>query len=77
MKNVSDGLMPSEVSCDVCCLVYDASNPRSFEFVARIFLVRYLINLFASIYSLIQSPDPKSRPVVITIFPHVVRKSVR
>ncbi len=31
--------MPSEVQCDVCCLVYDVTNPRSFEFVARIYLV--------------------------------------
>lgn len=40
VRNVNDALMPSEVLCDVCCLVYDVSNPRSFEFVARIYLVR-------------------------------------
>ena len=39
VRNVTDALMPSEVQCDVCCLVYDVSNPRSFEFVARIYLV--------------------------------------
>ncbi|TRY68974.1 hypothetical protein TCAL_08636 [Tigriopus californicus] len=38
VRNVTDSLMPSEVHCDVCCLVYDVTNPRSFEFVARIFL---------------------------------------
>eukprot|EP00095_Tigriopus_kingsejongensis_P010112 maker-scaffold152_size304267-snap-gene-2.26 protein:Tk10112 transcript:maker-scaffold152_size304267-snap-gene-2.26-mRNA-1 annotation:"mitochondrial rho gtpase isoform x3" len=41
VRNVTDALMPSEVSCDVCCLVYDVTNPRSFEFVARIFLKYY------------------------------------
>jgi len=40
LRNVHDALMPSEVLCDVACLVYDVANPRSFEFVARIFLVR-------------------------------------
>ena len=39
MRNVTDALMPTEVQCDVCCLVYDVTNPRSFEFVARIYLV--------------------------------------
>ena len=39
VRNVTDALMPSEVHCDVCCLVYDVTNPHSFEFTARIFLV--------------------------------------
>ena len=39
LRNVTDALMPTEVQCDVCCLVYDVTNPRSFEFVARIYLV--------------------------------------
>ena len=39
VRNVTDALMPSEVQCDVSCLVYDVSDPRSFEFVARIYLV--------------------------------------
>ncbi len=39
VQHVTDALMPSEVHCDVCCLVYDVTNPRSFEFVARIYLV--------------------------------------
>ena len=39
VHNVTDALMPAEVHCDVCCLVYDVANPRSFEFVARIYLV--------------------------------------
>jgi len=28
----------SALNCDVVCLIYDASNPRSFEFVAKIYL---------------------------------------
>lgn len=39
VKSLTDVLSPIELHCDVCCLVYDISNPRSFEFVARIFLV--------------------------------------
>jgi len=34
----SDGLSSAQTGCDVICLVYDASNPRSFEFCARIYL---------------------------------------
>ncbi|KAB7505615.1 Mitochondrial Rho GTPase [Armadillidium nasatum] len=36
--SVSEVLMPSQVLCDVACLVYDASNPKSFEYVARTYL---------------------------------------
>ena len=35
----SDGLNYTQTHCDVVCLVYDASNPRSFEYCARIYLV--------------------------------------
>lgn len=41
VHNITDALMPNEVQCDVACLVYDASNPVSFEYVARIYLVRF------------------------------------
>jgi len=43
VRQLSDALTPSELNCDVCCLVYDVSNPRSFEFVARIYLVSLLL----------------------------------
>jgi Ras family protein T1 len=55
VHNVSEPLKPSEVQCDVACLLYDVSNPRSFEYSARIYLVSitkfeavnmYFINLF-------------------------------
>ena len=43
VKSAGDILTTSSTlatsSCDVVCLVYDASNPRSFEFVAKIYLV--------------------------------------
>jgi hypothetical protein len=39
VRNVAEPLQPSEVQCDVACLVYDSSSPKSFEYVARIFLV--------------------------------------
>lgn len=36
---ITDVLMPSDVKCDVAALLYDASCPKSFEYVARIYLV--------------------------------------
>ena len=32
-------LSPTETNCDVACLLYDVTNPRSFEFCARMYLV--------------------------------------
>lgn len=39
IRNVSDPLLPNEVQCDVACLIYDTSNPKSFEYIARIYIV--------------------------------------
>lgn len=36
---VSDMLSPTETNCDVACLLYDVTNPRSFEFCARMYMV--------------------------------------
>ncbi|EFA10155.2 mitochondrial Rho GTPase isoform X4 [Tribolium castaneum] len=38
VRNVSDPLLPHEVQCDVACLVYDNNNPKSFEYIARIYI---------------------------------------
>ncbi|XP_063378194.1 mitochondrial Rho GTPase isoform X1 [Cydia fagiglandana] len=38
IARVSDSLNPSEVNCDVACLVYDVSASRSFEYIARIYI---------------------------------------
>ncbi|KAK9890923.1 hypothetical protein WA026_012264 [Henosepilachna vigintioctopunctata] len=38
LKSMSDPLQSDEVHCDVACLVYDVSNPKSFEFIARIYI---------------------------------------
>lgn len=43
VRHVSEPLQPSEVQCDVACLVYDVSNPKSFEYVARIYL-KYFVD---------------------------------
>ena len=43
VKSLTDMLSPIELHCDVICLVYDISNPKSFEFVARIFLVSLFV----------------------------------
>jgi Ras family protein T1 len=42
LGRVLDILPTSEVLCDVAALVYDSSDPKSFEFVARTYLVRTL-----------------------------------
>ncbi|KAK0098781.1 hypothetical protein PV326_003442 [Microctonus aethiopoides] len=36
--NVQDALTPSQIQCDAAALVYDASNPKSFEYIARIYI---------------------------------------
>ncbi|XP_018401866.1 PREDICTED: mitochondrial Rho GTPase isoform X1 [Cyphomyrmex costatus] len=36
--NVQDALTPAEIQCDAAALVYDASNPKSFEYIARIYI---------------------------------------
>ncbi|XP_011494605.1 PREDICTED: mitochondrial Rho GTPase isoform X2 [Ceratosolen solmsi marchali] len=36
--NIQDALTPSQIHCDVCALVYDASNSKSFEYIARIYI---------------------------------------
>lgn len=36
---MNDTLTPPELYCDVVCLMYDASHSRSFEYIARLFLV--------------------------------------
>ncbi|XP_011201086.1 mitochondrial Rho GTPase isoform X3 [Bactrocera dorsalis] len=41
VKHALDPLQPQEVNCDVACLVYDSSNPRSFEYIARIYIKYY------------------------------------
>ncbi|XP_017781460.1 PREDICTED: mitochondrial Rho GTPase isoform X2 [Nicrophorus vespilloides] len=38
VRNVSDPLLPHEVHCDVACLMYDRNDPKSFEYIARIFI---------------------------------------
>ncbi|KAK7791917.1 hypothetical protein R5R35_005431 [Gryllus longicercus] len=38
VRNVTEPLMPAEILCDVACLVYDVNDPKSFEYIARIYL---------------------------------------
>lgn len=42
--NVQDALTPAEIQCDAAALVYDASNPKSFEYIARIYIVSIRCN---------------------------------
>ncbi|XP_021951301.1 mitochondrial Rho GTPase 1 isoform X2 [Folsomia candida] len=41
LNRVVDFLPTNEVLCDVACLVFDSSDPKSFEFVARTYLNYY------------------------------------
>ncbi|XP_033208669.1 mitochondrial Rho GTPase isoform X1 [Belonocnema kinseyi] len=36
--NVQDALSPAQIQCDVAALVYDTSSPKSFEYIARIYI---------------------------------------
>lgn len=36
--NVQDALMPTQIQCDAAALVYDTSDPKSFEYIARIYI---------------------------------------
>ncbi|XP_018316017.1 mitochondrial Rho GTPase isoform X2 [Mycetomoellerius zeteki] len=38
VMNVQDALTPAEIQCDAAALVYDANNPKSFEYIARIYI---------------------------------------
>jgi Ras family protein T1 len=39
--SLSDKLTDPELMCDVICLMYDLNNPRSFEYIARIYLKHF------------------------------------
>lgn len=39
VKNSNGVLTPGDPQCDVACLVYSVDDPKSFEFVAKIYLV--------------------------------------
>lgn len=36
-----DPLQPSEINCDVVCLVYDVNDAKSFEYIAKIYVKYY------------------------------------
>lgn len=38
VRQVLDPLQPQDVHCDVACLVFDTNNPKSFEYIARIYI---------------------------------------
>lgn len=39
---MSEVLTPTELDCDVACLLYDVTNPRTFEFCARTYLKHFI-----------------------------------
>lgn len=70
--NVQDALTPAQIQCDVAALVYDASNPKSFEYIARIYIVSFIqfcvniLELFFMIYYIFQKYFADSKiPVLI------------
>lgn len=42
LPNVNASLNPADVNCDVVCLVYDGTDPKSFEYIARVYLKYYV-----------------------------------
>lgn len=40
--NLNDKLTEPELICDVACLLYDSTDDRSFEYIARIFLKHFV-----------------------------------
>lgn len=46
VRSSTEPLSPGEVLCDVVCLMYNVSNPKSFEFIARIYLVNMRNKIF-------------------------------
>lgn len=57
---LNDNLTEPELMCDVVCLMYDATDPKSFEYIARIFLVNNLYNkseTLGSIFIIILIPE--------------------
>lgn len=55
IKNSAEPLMPNDVHCDVACLVYDSSHTRSFEYVAKVYLVRVLLTFPSSRMNIFRS----------------------
>ena len=41
---LTDALTGPELACDVACLLYDVTNPKSFEYCAKIYKVRTSIS---------------------------------
>ena len=50
VKNVADPLMTGDIQCDVVCLIYDSNHPKSFEYVAEIYLVTFHCHLLMVMY---------------------------
>ena len=53
---LTEALTGPELACDVACLLYDVTNPRSFEYCAKIykvcFVAEYFLNtLFKTFFS--------------------------
>lgn len=53
IMNVQDALTPAQIQCDAAALVYDASNPKSFEYIARIYIVSISIFIFFFLFKII------------------------
>lgn len=41
LANKDAVLHPADVTCDVVCLVYDGTNPQSFEYIANVYSVSW------------------------------------
>ncbi|XP_048256694.1 mitochondrial Rho GTPase 1-like isoform X1 [Haliotis rufescens] len=54
-------LTPTELDCDVACLVYDVTNPRSFEFCARMYLKHFIDSKIPTLIVACKAEHPEVR----------------
>ncbi|XP_050393098.2 mitochondrial Rho GTPase 1 isoform X1 [Patella vulgata] len=58
---MSDMLTPTELDCDVACLLYDVTNPRSFEFCAKMYLKLFIDSKIPTLIVACKAEHPEIR----------------
>lgn len=57
VKNLAIIMSARDVQCDVACLIYNVDDPKSFEFVANVYLVSLLFHYYYSSPSFFLNKD--------------------
>lgn len=58
---MSEMLTPTELDCDVACLLYDVTNPRTFEFCARMYLKHFIDSKIPTLVVACKAEHPEVR----------------